>query len=362
MAKRQKRRRGEGSISYERRRDGWRAMLSWRDDEGRLHRATKRAPTREEAELALATLRLEHAQGAQKEEDVVFGAWLEHWLEAVLPGLRISEHTKADYRKHARALAPLASIPLRSLGVRDAEALLADLAEKEYSRTVCRLVRATLSRVLSDAERTDLVTRNVARAARLPAEARAPRERRTLGHEEAARLEQALSGEKDEALWLSMLLLGLRPGEAAALGWGDVDQDAGVLHVVRARRWTPRGYEVGPTKTRRSARVVKMPPRLAAAFCALERATTPDDALVFATPTGRLLEPSAMNHRLARLCTKAGIERVTPYELRHSAASLLSDAGVPIETLADLLGHTSTQMLEAVYRHRVRKVVDPGIW
>ena len=336
-------------------------MLSWRDDEGRLHRATKRAPTREEAELALATLRLEHAQGAQ-EEDVAFGAWLEHWLEAVLPGLRISEHTKADYRKHARALAPLASIPLRSLGVRDAEALLADLAEKEYSRTVCRLVRATLSRVLGDAERTDLVTRNVAHAARLPAEAKAPRERRTLGHEEAARLEEALSGEKDEALWLSMLLLGLRPGEAAALGWGDVDQDAGVLHVVRARRWTPRGYEVGPTKTRRSARVVKMPPRLVTAFCALERATTPDDALVFSTPAGRLLEPSAMNHRLARLCAKAGIERVTPYELRHSAASLLSDAGVPIETLADLLGHTSTQMLEAVYRHRVRKVVDPGIW
>ena len=69
-----------------------------------------------------------------------------------------------------------------------------------------------------------------------------------------------------------------------------------------------------------------------------------------------------MGYRLARLCKKAGIERVTPYELRHSAASLLSDAGVPIEVLADLLGHSSTQMLEQVYRHRVRKVVDPGIW
>ncbi|MDA8074478.1 MAG: hypothetical protein M0Z40_04470, partial [Actinomycetota bacterium] len=156
MAKRPKRRRGEGSISYEVAKDRWRAMLSWRDDGGRLHRATKSAPTRAGAELALARLRLEHAQGAQ-EEDVVFGAWLEHWLEATLPGLRISERTKADYRKHARALAPLASIPLRSLGVRDTEALLADLAEKGYSRTVCRLVRATLSRVLGDAERTDLV-------------------------------------------------------------------------------------------------------------------------------------------------------------------------------------------------------------
>ena len=69
-----------------------------------------------------------------------------------------------------------------------------------------------------------------------------------------------------------------------------------------------------------------------------------------------------MGYRLARLCKKAGIERVTPYELRHSAASLLSDAGVPIEVLADLLGHSSTQMLEQVYRHPVRKVVDPGIW
>jgi integrase len=37
-------------------------------------------------------------------------------------------------------------------------------------------------------------------------------------------------------------------------------------------------------------------------------------------------------------------------------------AAFPIEVLADLLGHTSTQMLESVYRHRVRKVVDPGVW
>ncbi len=361
VADRGKRRPGEGSVSYEAARGRWRAMLSWRDDEGRLHRATKSAPSRSEAEMELAKLRLACPAPADGEE-VAFGAWLDHWLATVLPGLRVSERTKADYERHARALAPLAATPLCSLGVRDVEALLADLAAKGYSRTTCRLVRATLSRVLGDAERTDLVTRNVAHAARLPADAAAPKERRTLSHEEAALLEQALSGERDEALWLSMLLLGLRPGEAAALAWGDVDLEAGVLHVVQARRWTPRGYEVGATKTRRSARVVRMPPRLAAAFCALERGGAPDDALVFPSRSGRLLEPSSMNQRLARLCARAGVDRVTSYELRHSAASLLSDAGVPIETLADLLGHTSTQMLEAVYRHRVRKVVDPGIW
>ncbi len=65
---------------------------------------------------------------------------------------------------------------------------------------------------------------------------------------------------------------------------------------------------------------------------------------------------------MSRICSTAGVTPITPYELRHTAASLLSDAGVPIEVLADLLGHITTTMLEQVYRHRVRKVIDPGIW
>lgn len=42
---------------------------------------------------------------------------------------------------------------------------------------------------------------------------------------------------------------------------------------------------------------------------------------------------------------------VTPNELRHTAASNLSAAGVPIEQIADVLGHNDTAMLMEVYRH-----------
>ena len=46
---------------------------------------------------------------------------------------------------------------------------------------------------------------------------------------------------------------------------------------------------------------------------------------------------------------------MSPNELgRHSAASLLYDAGMSLDAIADLLGHASTRMLEAHYRHRVR--------
>jgi integrase len=40
--------------------------------------------------------------------------------------------------------------------------------------------------------------------------------------------------------------------------------------------------------------------------------------------------------------------------VRHSAASLLYDAGMSLEAIADLLGNNSTRILEAHYRHRVR--------
>ena len=157
-----------------------------------------------------------------------------------------------------------------------------------------------------------------------------------------------------------MLLLGLRPGEAVALKWQDVDTNNKVLYVAGARKWTPNGYVIGATKTRRSVRSLAMPPKLIEAFAHLERHG--DDDLCFPGRWGGVKDSSAMRHQLNRICNAAGITPITPYELRHTAASLLSDAGVPIEVLADLLGHTTTTMLEQVYRHRVRKVIDPGIW
>ena len=50
----------------------------------------------------------------------------------------------------------------------------------------------------------------------------------------------------------------------------------------------------------------------------------------------------------------------TPRELRHSFVSLMSDAGVPIEKIARLVGHTGTTTTETVYRKQIRPVVMGG--
>src|SRR5690606_31259295 len=67
--------------------------------------------------------------------------------------------------------------------------------------------------------------------------------------------------------------------------------------------------------------------------------------LVFVTTNGTPLDPSNVRRLVARLAKDAGIEgTVTPYDLRHSATSLLAAAGHSADSLADLLGHRDTRM------------------
>jgi integrase len=62
------------------------------------------------------------------------------------------------------------------------------------------------------------------------------------------------------------------------------------------------------------------------------------------------------------LCSKAGLEpgEWAPRELRHSFVSLMSDAGVPLEEIARLVGHGSTKVTETVYRKQLRPVLTGG--
>jgi len=44
----------------------------------------------------------------------------------------------------------------------------------------------------------------------------------------------------------------------------------------------------------------------------------------------------------------------------HSFVSLLSDRGIPVETISMLVGHSGTTVTELVYRHQIRPVIQTG--
>ena len=82
-----------------------------------------------------------------------------------------------------------------------------------------------------------------------------------------------------------------------------------------------------------------------------------ENNLVFCTSLGTPMWPINVRMEFKRITEKAGLGRNwTPRELRHTFVSLLSDSGVPIEQIADAVGHSSTRTTEVVYRHQLRPV------
>lgn len=67
-----------------------------------------------------------------------------------------------------------------------------------------------------------------------------------------------------------------------------------------------------------------------------------DDDLVFAHPhLGRFLQPTTVVERSKRALRDAGIREVRFHDLRHTFATQMAAAGVPLRTLQGYMGHSS---------------------
>jgi integrase len=181
----------------------------------------------------------------------------------------------------------------------------------------------------------------------------------------------AARGDRLEALYVTGLMPGLRPGELLGLAWDDVALHAATLQVRRSLKRERDGLRVAELKTARSRRALDLPAPVVEALRAHHRRQAEerlvagpewdDHGLVFTNAFGRPMDPSNLRREFAKLTERAGLGRWHPHELRHSTASLLSAAGVPLEHIADVLGHDGTRMTAQVYRHAVAPTVAAGV-
>ena len=271
----------------------------------------------------------------------------------------------------------LGSLRADRLTPEDVEAAFAELATngrkgtgKPVSRSSLVKMRSVLGKALDHGVRRQIVSRNVARVVELPAGARRAEPGRSLTVEQASALLASTADHRLHALFRIMLMLGLRPGEATGLTWADIDFDDGIVHVRRSLK-LERGQLIvtDALKTTRSRRSLRPDPTV---IDALRRHRTlqvaervkigalwsnPDD-LVFTTTVGGPIDPNNLRRTFAGITESAGLGHWHPHELRHSAASIMSAAGVPLERIADVLGHDGTRMTAQIYRHAVAPTID----
>ena len=372
---------GEGSVYRD-------ADGRWR---GELRRGSRRTRvsgvTRREVTEKLDEIRAKMNAGIPLGSNMRVGELLAWYLHTVVAEKDVS--TIANYEWAIRRLEYLHGRPLRDLDVDEVERLLAELSSnarpitpregqervgnrggkpRALSKASLSRIKTALGAALHEAERRGLVARNVARLAHLPPGARPTRERRSLTREEAQHLLGNLRGTRDEALILTTLMLGLRPGEVTGLTWEALDLDSGKLEVRNALKRLPdETYVLGPPKVA-SYRALCMPTAVLVALRQhrleqmKERLSAPvwenDLNLVFTNTVGRPIDASNLRRTIRFNALQAEIGHLSPNELRHSAASLLVSTGESLVEVADLLGHRDVRMLAQTYRHKVRPVVD----
>jgi integrase len=78
--------------------------------------------------------------------------------------------------------------------------------------------------------------------------------------------------------------------------------------------------------------------------------------LVFATIHGEPMYPPRLREAFARLLERAELPKIRFHDLRHTAATVLLESGIPAKVVAEILGHSSTRITLDVYSH-----VTPGM-
>lgn len=201
-----------------------------------------------------------------------------------------------------------------------------------------------MAAILDDAVRDRLIASNPARGIKLP---RKPKNRPVyLSHDEVARLAQAAG--PYEPLVLMLAYTGLRWGEATGMRVRDlnllkrratVDENAVELggEIVVG---TPKGHK---------RRTVPLPAFLVPYLARQCENKGPGD-LVFSDENGHhLRRPHTKSGWFDKAVAAAEVARVTPHDLRHTAASLAVSAGVNVKALQRMLGHASAAMTLDVY-------------
>ena len=342
-------------------------VADFRDAIGKRMRLA--ASSRQEAEAILAEKIKEsneaHAVSLDL-RDITLKEYVERWGERVKS--EIEEKTWRSYKQNLdRHVVPiLGHIKVRDLSVSHVARFLAEKRRarygpgqgKSYSGTALRLMKASLSSVLTDAVELDSLLksnpalaitsrkkRNRIGTSRPDVNAMAMRQRDAFLSHAILREEQQLLPSALRMMWELRVKTGLRPEEAYALHTGDVDFGSRTLRVERA---VSLG-KVKATKTH-ERRLVDMSDALAltlAGYVDFVRAEAmaknlPEPFWLFPGRQGGLVtEADERWHRdlFKHVLGAAKLPPFVPYDLRHTFASILLSSNVPLLYVSKQLGH-----------------------
>lgn len=292
---------------------------------------------------------------------------------------RISENIKPAtfsryegiYRKYIQPY-PIASLKLSDIKTVVIQRFYNDLFEMGCTSASIRTLNSLLRNFFTFAIEQDYITKSPLKGTTIPSKAGELTKDRKLDvytDEEILKLKKALKGYIHGNLILVALGTGLRQGELLGLQWKHIDLDKKTITVnqtlktysdIKSDGTRSLVTALQTPKSKHSIRVVPIPESLVAVLNKQKASTIKkaaaldkpfnDDVYVFTNSQLSYVDARALLRSYKRMLHRNNIRERDFHSLRHTYATQLIRRGVSIEIIAELLGHSSTEITK-IYAH-----------
>lgn len=341
-------RKGVGSV-YQLKSGSWRGAIDIGYQGGKRKRATATGRTKTEVTDKLKTLQARAASGTLTPLDSEsLAAYLYEWLESTIRPHR-ANRTYVGYelaiRKHI--LDELGATKLHNLTPQAIQRFVADLMRTEGNNTA-KYTGKLLRNALNKAVRWGLIQNNPMNMVDLPTVR--PKETQIWTAEQARNFLCACQHNEWGPLFIVILTLALRKGEALALQWGDIDLERRTISIKATLDIRNATLVRKPPKTPNSTRTLHLPELAVGALTKAQEARNSSE-WVFHSRTGSPIWPQTLVRSFRVLVSAANVPLITIHGLRHTTATMLLNNGSPIHAVSKFLGHSSVSMTLNTYAH-----------
>lgn len=336
---------GEGSVYFETTRNKWHASVV--DPQGR--RTHKRFNTKEEANAWRLSMTAKYIKGDYVvKRDLTLGTWVLQYL-GVFVKPKVREKTFLDYANTAAHInEELADVELQKLTPLAVQAYIntAEMAEGMKDRVVKLLCRASKKAIATGLIEKDFM----AGVEVLKPE---PKEVEIFSPEELSIIMKTIDSDarlRRHHLLVSVAIAsGCRMGEILALTPQDLDGDA--IKINKSLVEVKGVAKLQPPKTRAGYRRIPLPKNIMAEL--YQAAYALESGEIIKNANGKPCLSTNIDKSWKRILNKAGIPYRKFHCLRHTHASMLLAAGVPILEVSKRLGHSRPSHTLNLYGHAI---------
>lgn len=305
--------------------------------------ATKKAAEAFAASVEVAKLRGEYIKPSMGK--ITIGELAADWLARKQQRTAPSHYRMLESAWRVHVKPRWGTVTVADVDILSVEAWITRMSRKGSGATTVLRAYGVLSGVLADAVKAKRLAANPCKGIE-----NLPRKRTKrhvyLSADDVHRLADECG--QHRALVLTLAYCGLRWGELVGLKARDVEFLRRRLNVSENAVQLGVDHAVGPTKGRK-ARSVPVPTFVLDELSVQCKGKAPSE-LVFPGPNGGYLpRPKSSGGWFAGAVKRAGVQAITPHDLRHTCASLSISAGVNVLALQRMLGHTSAKVTLDTY-------------